>query len=111
VSGAAASGTVHLLVKKGKRAERAVVLHLAEGEVAGVDTLDADAANALVDDDADLVLSLTPDDAGAIAAGTLDPSVAFMRGTMKTAGDPGLVLWLLPIASGDAFAPVRAALT
>jgi hypothetical protein len=59
------------------------------------------------DGSVDLTLTLTPDDAGSVADGTLRPSVAFMRGRMKTAGDPGVLLRVLPLADTD---PHRVAL-
>jgi putative sterol carrier protein len=44
---------------------------------------------------ADVTLTITEEDARAMLSGELDPSVAFMRGTLKTSGDPGLLLRLL----------------
>jgi hypothetical protein len=34
--------------------------------------------------------------AAELAAGTLHPNVAFMQGRLKTAGDPGALLRVLP---------------
>jgi putative sterol carrier protein len=46
-----------------------------------------------------VVLTLTSADAAAVKRGDLDLSVAFMRGTMKMAGDPGVLLHVLPALS------------
>jgi hypothetical protein len=48
----------------------------------------------------DLTLTVGYPEGTAMAAGELDPTVAFMRGTIKTAGDPGLVLDVLAAAAG-----------
>ena len=50
----------------------------------------------------DASLTLTAPDAAEVLVGALDPSVAFMQGRMKVAGDMGLVLDLLALASTDA---------
>lgn len=60
--------------------------------------------------EADSVWTLTEDDAHDLAAGTLDPSVAYMRGRMKTAGDAGAPMRVLPLLHGDVLAELRAAL-
>jgi putative sterol carrier protein len=97
-----ATGTVQLLVKRGKRIEGAVVVRVVDGEVAGAEAGEVP--------EPDVTLSLTPDDATAFGAGTLDLTVAFMRGTMKVAGDNRVLLQVLPLADSEAFDPARRAL-
>lgn len=46
-----------------------------------------------------VTFTLSVADADAVRHGDLDLSVAFMRGQMKTAGDPGAVLRVLPVLS------------
>ena len=60
--------------------------------------------------DADVVLTLGYADAVAVQRGELDPSVAFMQGRMKTAGDPGALLRVLPVTSSPEWRALRAAL-
>lgn len=60
--------------------------------------------------EADAVWTLTEDDARDLAAGTLDPAVAYMRGRMKTAGDAGAPMRVLPLLHGDVLAELRVAL-
>jgi len=49
----------------------------------------------------DATLTLTAPDAADVLTGELDPSVAFMQGRMKVAGEMGVVLDLLSMASTD----------
>lgn len=46
--------------------------------------------------DAEVVLTTTAAIATELGAGRLDPNVAFMQGRLKTAGDPGALLRVLP---------------
>ena len=87
------ASTVDLVVAERKReVERHRVV------VAG-DTV----APGVVDDTAAAVtFTLTPADAAAVRSGDLDLSVAFMRGTMKMAGDPAVLLHVLPVLSRSA---------
>lgn len=54
--------------------------------------------------DAEVVLTATPATAAALGAGALDPNVAFMQGRLKTAGDPGAVLRVLPLLAAEHWA-------
>jgi hypothetical protein len=64
---------------------------------------DAAVTPSAVDDaEAAVVFTLTPADAAAVRSGELDLSVAFMRGTMKMAGDPAVLLRVLPVLSRSA---------
>ena len=97
--GRAPTGTVELVVLRGKQAVMRSVLTIRDGEIPGVAEGPAEAP--------DVVLSLTPQDAEAMRAGALDPNVAYMRGTMKMAGDNGVLLAVLPVLHGPAWAAVR----
>jgi putative sterol carrier protein len=59
------------------------------------------------DADADLTLSVGYDDAVAIQTSKLRPTVAFMQGRMKTAGDPGVLLKLLPLTASADYEALR----
>ena len=85
------SGTVQVDVTGGTAGDVSVHAVLDGGQVTAI------GAGAATDPDA--VLTLTAADAGAVVAGTLDPSVAFMRGRLKVAGEMGVVLDLLALAS------------
>jgi len=85
------SGTVQVDVTGGPDGDVSVHAVLDGGQVTAI------GAGAATDPDA--VLTLTAADAGAVVAGTLDPSVAFMRGRLKVAGEMGVVLDLLALAS------------
>ncbi|MET0421481.1 MAG: SCP2 sterol-binding domain-containing protein [Acidimicrobiia bacterium] len=52
---------------------------------------------------ADVTLTLPYDDAVRVLQGDVAPSVLFMRGTMKTAGDPGLLLDVLAATATSEF--------
>ena len=57
--------------------------------------------------DAEVVLTTTPVVASELAAGLLDPNVAFMQGRLKTSGDPGAVLRVLPLLGPGLWAGAR----
>jgi len=94
------SGTVQVDVTGGPDGDVPVHAVLAAGRL--VDAGPGPAA------DADAVLTLTAADARAVVAGHLDPSVAFMQGRMKVAGDMGVVLDLLALASSPPAAEAAA---
>jgi len=92
-----ASGSVELVVAKGKRAMARVVARYDDGQLREVAAADAEA---LLEPPADVTLTLSPDDATSVCDGALDLTVAFMRGTMKMTGDFGVLLAVLPITRG-----------
>lgn len=50
-----------------------------------------------------IALTVPYDDAVRVLRGEVEPSVLFMRGTMKTAGDPGLLLDVLAATATSEF--------
>ena len=86
-----ASGTVQVVVTGAPEGDGKWYLRLDDGVVA-----EAAAGSQAAPD---LTLTVGYADGAAMAAGELDPSAAFMRGSMKTTGDPGLVLDVLASAA------------
>lgn len=58
-------------------------------------------------DEPELVLTTTYDDAREMIDGTLDVNVAYMQGRLKTSGDTGVLLRLLPATRTPEFAERR----
>jgi putative sterol carrier protein len=80
---------VQVIVKGAPGGDRKCVLTFAGDELTGAE----DGVLA----DAPLTITVTPADADALLARELDPSVAFMQGRLKTEGDTGVLLALLPV--------------
>ncbi|HEX5615332.1 MAG TPA: SCP2 sterol-binding domain-containing protein [Acidimicrobiia bacterium] len=91
---ASVSGTVEVVVARGKRPTARLVARYEAGRLRDITAADASTP---LEPAAAVVLTLSPDDAAAVRDGALDLSVAFMRGQMKMAGDFGVLLAVLPI--------------
>jgi len=93
------TATVQVVVGGGPEKDVKFVVVLDDGKI--------DAAERRVDAAAELTLTFDYANAVAVQEGELDPSVAFMQGRMKTAGDTGLLLQLLPLTRTPAFRTFR----
>jgi SCP-2 sterol transfer family len=93
------TATVQVVVSGGPEKDVKFVVVLHDGKI--------DAAERRVDSAAELTLTFDYANAVAVQEGELDPSVAFMQGRMKTAGDTGLLLQLLPLTRTPAFRTFR----
>lgn len=106
MSAAGAPIAVEVRVVARREALRRVVVACDPGRVVAVEATDLSSPET-----ADATWTLTEDDASSLAGGTLDPNVAYMRGRMKTAGDVGAPMRVLPLLHGSALADLRAALS
>lgn len=94
---------VELRVVAGRATLRRVELRCESGRVIVGEPTDG----AAPDHEPDAVWTLTEPDARALASGELDPGVAYMRGRMKTAGETGAPLRVLPRLRGEVLADLR----
>lgn len=93
------SGRVQVVVGGGPEKDVKFVVVLDDGRITG--------AERRVDADAELTLTFEYANAVAVQQGELDLSVAFMQGRMKTAGDTGLLLQLLPLTRTPTYRTFR----
>jgi hypothetical protein len=93
------TGTLQVVVSGGPEKDVKFLVVLDDGRV--------DSAERRVDAAAELTLTFDYANAVAVQEGELDPSVAFMQGRMKTAGDTGLLLQLLPLTRTPAYRTFR----
>ena len=87
---------VQVIVKGAPGGDRKCVLTFADGELTGSE----DGVLA----DPPLTVTITAGDADALLARELDPNVAFMQGRLKTEGDTGVLLALLPLTRTAVYA-------
>lgn len=98
---------VEVRVVTGREARCRIILSCAAERLVSMAMIDPTAP---AGPEADSVWTLTEADARDLAAGCLDPAVAFMRGRMKTAGDAGAPMRVLPLLHGDVLAELRTVL-
>lgn len=98
---------VEVRVVAGRETRCGITLSCAAERLVTIAMIDPDAP---ADTEADSVWTLTEADARDLAAGGLDPAVAYMRGQMKTAGDAGAPMRVLPLLRDDVLDELRAAL-
>jgi predicted lipid carrier protein YhbT len=97
-----ATARIQWLVAKGPDGDVAYWWHLEDGRLveSQVGKLD----------DPDITLSLSYEDSVKIQKGELDANAAFMQGRMKTAGNMGTFMQLLPITNSPEYLALQAEL-